>query len=208
MVHPHRSQASESSRGKFKAITGQSGVGHAHAGASHLREPDSDGARKTWSGHHKTHLSDEKPSGGRAKPRFARGGKVKDAPREVNVTIQMTPAQGEASKPILPPPVAPPPAPPAPAPAAPPPPGGMGGAGPGSNPMAALGKGMGFKAGGRVAGDSNYDLAHWRNYAAKGRTEKAETRANGGKVSGGRMTAGALTGEGRLEKAEHAKGRK
>jgi hypothetical protein len=78
MAHPHKGEAASSSREKFKAITGHSGGGHAHAGASHLKKPGAHGVLKTWSGHHKAHR-DEKAHGGKAKARadrFARGGRA------------------------------------------------------------------------------------------------------------------------------------
>jgi len=77
--HPMKSQAHASSRDKFRAITGQSGGGHAYGGSSHLKKAGKGGDLQTWSGHHKTHRkAEERACGGRAKPRAdrrARGGK-------------------------------------------------------------------------------------------------------------------------------------
>ena len=220
MAHPHRSQAHESSRAKFKAITGTHGGGHAHAGSSHMLKAGEHGVLKKWSGHHKTHKADEHAHGGRSKARadkYARGGHVKGKDKSPkNVTINITqPSHGaDAGRPPIPPPMPPagPPsggAPPMPPGGGVPPmggaPGGMPGGAPGANPLAQLGKGMGFKRGGKVPhankaqpGDSRYDLSHWRDYAAKDRPK----RASGGGI---KMTAGAMSGVGRLEQAEHEK---
>jgi hypothetical protein len=180
------------------------------------------------------------PASGRKK--YARGGK---APGKVIINVNAA-----QSRPAAPPPrpPMPPPMPPgagAGPPPAPPPTGGMpppGGGGPpggGANPMAAIGKGMGFARGGKAGpqhpnpnggpkgGDTKYDLAGWRKYAANDRHRRLSGKSGmtqgytkrigddgsldvepvkpGKRASGGRMTAGAFSGEGRLEKAAIAR---
>lgn len=128
----------------------------------------------------------------------ARGGSVKKAPTTINIVV--SPPQQAGANPALPPGgvgSAPPPMPKPP----------MGGPGPGAGgpqmplppgaappglPPAAMAA-MGRKRGGRVHDDAKEDAAQIRSMV-----KPSALRAKGGAVG---LTAGAATGEGRLEKA-------
>jgi len=176
------------------------------------------------------------PASGRKK--YARGGK---APGKVIINVNAAGARPPPARPPVMPPPAPPPAGPPPGG---PPPGGAppmpppgGGAPPGANPLAAIKGGMGFARGGKAGpqhpnpgggprgGDSKYDLAGWRKYAATDREKRMSGKAGmtqaytkkigddgsldvqpvkqgrTSRASGGRMTAGTFSGVGRLEQA-------
>lgn len=221
MPNPFGSQAKSSSRDKFDSITGIKGGGHGFAGSSHMKSAGKDGEHKFWSGKSKTHDLEQKRHGGRSKGRadkYARGGAValargghakkKGAPENVTINVTQAPPPPDATMGKMPP--LPPPGAAGPGPGGPPPPPPMGGPPPGGggpNPMAGIGKGMGFARGGRasgghrgtpkqkIEGDSKYDLKHFRDYANRKPQEKAESFLQAhtqpvGKVQGRRNEPG------------------
>jgi hypothetical protein len=137
-------------------------------------------------------------------PKYAKGGKVKGGGKHhTKINIIVAPKEGAAGggpmPPMAPPggpPAAPPPKPPMAGPAGPPgglpPPGGMPGAGgpPGMKPPGMMKRGGAVRPKSGISNSKN--LKEWADYASK------NTRyERGGKVP---MTAGAYSGEGRLQK--------
>jgi hypothetical protein len=94
MANPHAAKARETSRDKFKAITGIGGGGHAFSNASHMKKPGDNGVLSSYNGHAKAHTEEAKAHGGRSKRRAdhrARGGSVgSDSPQHVRGRISYT----------------------------------------------------------------------------------------------------------------------
>ena len=192
MAHPMKSAAKSSAGIKLQKLSGAHGTESMPSGNVPTRKEFASGPQPAVG----LNLAGSKPKANLGK--FARGGKVGKKGTTVNVVISppATPTPpGPPLMPAHPPMMAPPPGPPPGMPPGGPPPG----AGPGMPPPPMR------KAGGRVSDEKQDKKAvaagvhKHETHMHKG--EKETAFARGGGV--GKYTAGALSGEGRLQKIKN-----
>jgi hypothetical protein len=175
---------------------------HSHKRVSHILKDHPAGATRHHTGAAFSHVNskgdaashDTKVSGRKAPKRFARGGKVKGHQTNIIVVPHHTPPVGGGPQAGAPPAL---PGGGAPAPMMPPP-GGPPGLPPGMPPGGMPMRARGGKVGAHIDGEAT--KANLKKWSARASANKSYARGGAAK-----MTAGASTGVGRLEEANHLK---